>query len=231
MNTTHEVGNPFHASLSRRNLNPTYYVLLLSMLIGACQSRHYGHLSKVRVKQKQEIAKDSNPTQVKTDPAFTSSEEPISASLEAKSLIKEIPSSLPKISPEKGAIQQETTQEQSAPKSKKDSKVKRRFEEPVPDKLNIPAYVGAALSLISLISIPIDVFTGDGYATIISFLLSIPILILGYAGLARVKKKKSKTGKGLAIFAIVTGFLLIALFLTLVVLLLLFLFSGGYGYD
>jgi len=197
------------------------------MLIGACQSRHYRHLSKVRVKQMQEIVKITKPTQVKTDSAFSMSDESISVSLEAKSLIREIPSN----SPEKGALQQETKQEQSLPKSKKDSQVKRRFEEPAPNKVNIPAYVAAALSFVSLISIPVDLFTGDGYATIISFLLSIPILILGYAGLARVKKKKSKTGKGLAIFAIVTGFLLIALFLTLVVLLLLFLFSGGYGYD
>ncbi|MCK6610732.1 MAG: hypothetical protein L6Q78_06790 [Bacteroidia bacterium] len=175
----------------------------------------------------QEIVKITKPTQVKTDSAFSMSDESISVSLEAKSLIREIPSN----SPEKGALQQETKQEQSLPKSKKDSQVKRRFEEPAPNKVNIPAYVAAALSFVSLISIPIDLFTGDGYATIISFLLSIPILILGYAGLARVKKKKSKTGKGLAIFAIVTGFLLIALFLTLVVLLFLFFFSGGFGYD
>lgn len=227
MNPSFNLRISFLASLQKKAFAPISYVLL-----SACQSRHYGHLSKVRVKQKQEIAKISKPTQVKTDSSFSRSDEPIpiSASLETKSVISDIPLSLPKISPEKGAIKQETTQEQSAPKSKKDSKVKRRFEEPVPDKLNIPAYVAAALSFISLISIPIDVFTGDGYGTIISFLLSIPILILGYAGLARVKKKKSITGKGLAIFAIVTGFLLIALFLTLVVLLLLF-FSGGYGYD
>ncbi|MCK6610734.1 MAG: DUF4190 domain-containing protein, partial [Bacteroidia bacterium] len=169
------------------------------------------------------------PTQVKTDSAFSMSDESISVSLEAKSVISDIPSSLPKRSPEQGTIQQETTKEKTTQKSKKDSKVKRKYKEPDPNYLNIPAYAAAALSIVSLISIPLDLGTGGGLGTLIAFLLSIPILALGYEALEREKKKKSNYGKGLAIFALITGYVLTVVGILAAIIVILMILAVGFG--
>lgn len=62
-----------------------YYFLLLSIILNACQSRHYGHLSKVRVKQKQEIKKvEKSQKEIEKIPLITLPEEELTVSPETK---------------------------------------------------------------------------------------------------------------------------------------------------
>lgn len=226
-------GKTIQAKTQKNILKTISYLVLISLILSACQSRHYGHLSKVRVKQKLVIKHVEKPKKEKVAlPEASNPEEQVTASLEPQKELISIPEIPQTTLQGKEKESNQTLQKKTSPRPKKAEKNKplKNKTEAEPTKHNYPAFIAAGLSVLSLLAIAADFFLIElGTPSIVAFVTAIPILILGFTGLNKYQKKRAKNGKGLAIFSIVVGFTLIAVFLALLVFIILFIFSGGYG--
>lgn len=203
--------------------------LLISQLLSSCQSQRYGYLSKIRVKPNKEIKYTEQVKAYKTEATVFPSGELISACLESN---PEIGQALPEA---KALFQPEETSGHTKPKNniqqqKKagESNPKHKTQEPPsPDKHNIHAYIGAGFAALSLLSFLLSLSPGFEVLAFSSFLLSIPALILGLIGLSRYKKKKSKNGKILSLFAILPGIVFFGLVVLFIIFFAIFIISAG----
>ncbi len=205
-----------------------YYLFILSLLfhLNACQQRHFGYLSKVKVKQNptQNIAKEKKEISDKKETENSEAEiveEIISAEADStanlvgsnRNLIGKEPIETKEIKRNK-----ETQTKRSFPKDKK------QYDSP-----NIPAYIALALSVISSTGILLDLLVLDeGVFFILAMILAIPILILGIIGLNKYRREKARDGYAASIIAIVYGSLAILFFIILLIILLAILSTGGF---
>lgn len=221
-------------SISRNSgLKSLSYLLLISLFLSACQSRHYGHLSKVRVKQKQVVKKVEKPQKEKEAvPEASNPDEQVTASLEPQKELISIPENSQTTQLGKGKESNQTLQKKTSPQPKRVEKNKpaKNKTETGPTKHNYPAFIAAGLSVLSLLIIYLDFFSWENYLpSLITLLLSVPILVLGFIGQWKYKEKKVKNGKVLSQFSLVVGFILLGVLLFLIlILILLASFSGGF---
>lgn len=211
--------------------NQLCYFLLLSILLNACQSRHYSHLNKVRVKSKlKEKTAGKHPKIKEEKPIISKPKALETASIETKKEFVPIQNDFDSLTQSYTETRNPKQESKIALEKLVESSPTITQKEPVTPKQNITAFVAANLGVLSLLAIAADLFLIElGTPSIIAFGMAIPILILGFIGLNNYKKKRAKNGKGWAIFSIVVGFTLIALFLALLIFIILFIFSGGYG--
>lgn len=204
------------------------FVVIILLLLNACQQKQFGHLSKVRVKQNstQQIAKEKKEVSKEKEVEITEiekEEELISA--EADSTITLVGSTRNLIGskPSKNA-------EVKDPQPKKDNPKKRSIKAPDDSfKPNIPAYIGLGLSAISALGILIDLtLWGDGYLALIGFLLVIPILILGIVGYSNYRRERASDGYAAALASIIYSSIVVLFFVVLFIIVLLFLLTGGF---
>jgi hypothetical protein len=205
-----------------------YYLFILSLLfhLTACQHKHFGYLSKVKVKQNptQHIAKEKKEISKEKEVEIVEiekEEELISAEADStttlvgsnRNLIGKKPIERKEI---KSNLENQT--KRNFPKGKKDY-----------DSPNIPAYIALALSVVSGTGILLDILLFDeGVFFLISMILAVPILILGIIGLNKYRGEKARDGYVASIIAIIFGSLAILFFAILFIFLLVFLSSGGF---
>ena len=202
------------------------FIVIMLMHLNACQHRHFGYLSKVKVKQNptQNIAKEKKDLSKEKEveiAEIAKEEELISAASDsAVNLVGSTRNLIGKKPIEKKEI-----------KSTKENPIKRNFPK---DKKqyyspNIPAYIALALSIVSGTGILLDILLFDeGVFFLISMILAVPILILGIIGLNKYRREKARDGYVASIIAIIFGSLAILFFVILFIFLLVFLLSGGF---
>lgn len=202
------------------------FIVMILMHLNACQQRHFGYLSKVKVKQNptQHIAKEKKELSKAKEVEIAEiekEEELISAASDsAVNLVGSNRNLIGKKPIDKKEI-----------KSSKENPIKRNFpkDKKQYDSPNIPAYIALALSIVSGTGILLDILLFDeGVFFLISMILAVPILILGIIGLNKYRREKARDGYVASIIAIIFGSLAILFFVILFIFLLVFLLSGGF---
>lgn len=202
---------------------------LLSFLFFSCQHRQFGHLSKVRVKQKGNLLQPKAKP-ISTEPSFEFQDEPepvIEASA-GTPLVRVEPNNRSMARPKMEQDKPRFRKELANPVKKK--KIRRDPEpEPVAPNLppNIPGILSVVFGALSAFSLGMVFFSYDYfeyffYASLIASFLG---LILGVVGIVVDENGKTKNGLWVSIAGLVLSSSIILLVLTF--LFFLFLFSGG----
>jgi hypothetical protein len=203
--------------------------LILLLLVSACNQKQFGHLSKVRVKQKDLVmAKQASKEQ--TEPKEeVMEEEQVEASAESETAItlgsnrniigkKQVPT-----------VKEQRQQPKKAEANKSAKKEKKSKSDPNPYKPNIPAYIGLGLGVLSVLFTFLEFsVVQDGWAILIAFFLSIPVLILGIIGYSQYRREKATDGYMASLFAIIIGSIFLLLLILIMIFVLLIVLSGGY---
>lgn len=201
-------------------------ILITLLHLNACQQRHFGYLSKVKVKQNpsQNIAKEKKEI---SDKKETENSE---AEIVEEIISAEADSTANLVGSTRNLIGKKPIETKGI-KSSKENPIKRKYpiNKKQYDSPNIPAYIALALSVLSSSGILLDLLIFDGGVFfLISMILAIPILILGIVGLNKYRREKARDGYVASIIAIVFGSLAILFFIILLIILLVFLTSGGF---
>lgn len=206
-------------------------LLLASLLIlfSACNQKQFGHLSKVRVKQKDLVmAKQASKEQTELKEEVME-EEQVEASTDSETAITL--GSYRNIIGKK-QVPKVKEQRQLAKKSvvnKRAKKEKKSKSDPNPFKPNIPAYIGLGLGVLSVLFTFLEFsVVQDGWAILIAFFLSIPVLILGIIGYSQYRREKATDGYMASLFAIIIGSIFLLLLILIMIFVLLIVLSGGY---
>ncbi len=196
------------------------FIVIMLLHLNACQHRHFGYLSKVKVKQ--------NPTQsiAKEKKEISKEKEVEIAEIEKEEeLISAASDSTVNLVGSNRNLISKTPNDKKEIKSSKENPIKRNFpkDKKQYDSPNIPAYIALALSVISSTGILLDILViDDGLFFILAMILAIPILILGIVGLNNYKRERARDGYIASIISIIYSILIILLFLVILVFLLLF---------
>lgn len=181
-------------------------ILIVSLFfLASCQHKHYGHLSKVRVKEKP-LVERSKPTHE----TVTSNEED---KLEMQVLVSNEPSFqinkekeqlLPKLNtPKQDQKARVATKKET---SKQQEKKSRKFQKSPGPRTNYEAYVGLGFGILSSLLFLVDLMLiYSGHLIAGSIVLAFPAIILGVIGFKRYRNNKSKDGQWEAIAAIIIG--------------------------
>lgn len=202
------------------------FIVMMLMHLNACRQRHFGYLSKVKVKQNptQHIAKEKKELSKAKEVEIAEiekEEELISAASD---------SAINLVGSNRNLIGKKPIDKKEI-KSSKENPIKRNFpkDKKQYDSPNIPAYIALALSIVSGTGILLDILLFDeGVFFLISMILAVPILILGIIGLNKYRREKARDGYVASIIAIIFGSLAILFFVILFIFLLVFLLSGGF---
>ncbi len=197
-------------------------ILITLLHLNACQHKHFGYLSKVKVKQNptQNIAKEKKEI---SDKKETENSE---AEIVEEIISAEADSSANLVGSTRNLIGKKPIERKEI-KSTKETQTKRYFPKGKKqyDSPNIPAYIALALIVFSGAAILLDLFLfGSGIFILINMILAIPILILGIVGLNNYRREKARDGYVASIIAIVFGSLSILFFIILLILLILSFF-------
>ncbi len=199
---------------------------MLAILFSACNQRQFGHLSKVRVKQK-DVAISKKESKEKSEMKEEAiEEEQVVTSAEPETAI--VLGSNRNIIGKKQSIQ---INKQTKPIKKSELKKlkKEKQDNPYPNKPNIAAYIGLGLAVLSVLFTILELsLIQDGWAIIIAFFLSIPALILGIIGYSQYRREKATDGYMASLFTIIIGSIFLLILLLLLILVLVLVASGVY---